>query len=150
MQGTKHSETFYFSSPEHLERFKSVLEAIGKTWIDRYDHNAVKVQEEYACAVYVLTSSLGTWERASSYVSSGGIQFPELLEEVHWSGGYLNLLRWAANLFNERFANQNPIDISCSLDERNFQVAITALIIRRKSWPLQYILDHADIETEAR
>ena len=147
MQGTKHSETFYFSSIHHLERFQAALEATNKVWHDDWSKEN-KIQEEYGAALYVLTSSSGTWERAKAYVlRSNGILFDELLANEHWSGGYVSLIKLAGNLFNAGYTKCDPVDLVTGLDERNFNVAMTALRIRRRAWPLQHIIDHAEFET---
>jgi hypothetical protein len=117
---------FYFTSKEHQARFLATMHEIHK--IDNG-----KLDPEYAAAVYILTSRAGTWERAQPYVSSGGIEFEELLSEVDWSGGYSSLLNLAANLFNDRYPC-NPCDVVTRLDHENFTIALNAMQIRRVSW----------------
>lgn len=120
---------FYFVSPEHRQRFLAAMQQTGKIYGDH-------INEEYGAALYILTSSSGTWERAKGYVSSRGIQFDELLAQGYWSGGYMGLLQLAGNLFNAGYTQCSPVDLPTRLDDRNFQVAMTALLIRRKSWHL--------------
>lgn len=117
---------FYFTSKDHHARFLATMREIRKI-------DAGKLDPEYAAAVYILTSRSGTWERARSYVSSGGIEFEALLSEVDWSGGYSSLLNLAANLFNDRYPC-NPCDVVTRLDSENFELALTAMKIRRVSW----------------
>lgn len=118
---------FYFTSEAHKARFLATMHEIHKI-------DGGKLDPEYGAAIYVLTSSASTWEKASDYVSGGGIEFEELLSEVDWSGGYSSLIKLAANLFNERFP-ASPVDLPTRLDDRNFAVAMTAFQIRRHSWP---------------
>jgi hypothetical protein len=117
---------FYFTSPAHRARFLTTMREIHKIDQSRLD-------SEYASAVYVLTSSAGTWEKARPYVSGGGIEFEGLLAEVDWSSGYRALLQLAANLFNENNPC-SPVDLML-LDDRNFAIAMTAFQIRRHAWP---------------
>lgn len=134
-----HKSLFYFTSPEHRQRFLTAIQQIGKVYEDR-------INEEYGAALYILTSSSGTWERAKSYVSSRGIQFDELLAEGYWSGGYMSLLQLAGNLFNAGYTQCSPIDLVTGLDDRNYNVALTALKIRRKAWHLGNFMTDAEIE----
>ncbi len=117
---------FYFTSPAHKARFLETMREIHKV-------DAGRLDSEYAAAVYVLTSSSGTWEQARPYVSGGGIHFERLLSEVDWSSGYRALIRLAGNLFNEKNP-ASPVDLML-LDDRNFAIAMTAFQIRRHAWP---------------
>ena len=118
---------FYFTSDDHKRRFLEMMRALGKIDGGKFD-------QEYGAAVYLLTSSAGTWEKASNSVSRSGIEFEALLSEVDWSGAYSSLIMLAGNLFNER-TNCNLVDLPSRLDDRNFAVAMTAFYIRRHSWP---------------
>ena len=117
---------FYYTSEAHKARFLATMHEIHKI-------DAGRLDSEYATAVYVLTSSAGTWEKARPYVSGGGILFEDLLTEVDWSSGYRALIKLAANLFNENNP-ANPVDLML-LDDQNFAVAMTAFQIRRHAWP---------------
>ncbi len=125
----------FFTSPQHKVRFLTAMQQIGKIY-------AGKLDPEYGAALYVLTSSGGTWQKASDYVSRGGIKFEELLAEVDWSGGYRALIRLAGNLFNDQ-TTCSPVDLM-GLDDRNFQVAMTTFQIRRVSLPLSEIASQAE------
>lgn len=114
-----------FKSAGHKTRFVGAMLQIGKVDSGKFD-------PEYAAALYVLTADLSTWNKAQEYMSHNGIDFEALLKEVDWSGGYRVLIQWAANLFNEYAAHCDPVELM-RLDESNFQVAITALHIRRYS-----------------
>jgi hypothetical protein len=112
----------FFTSETHRQRFTQVMEQIGKV----YDG---KLDPEYGAAIYVLTATGGTWDKAGSYVDRDGIDFETMLEEVHFSSGYRTLILLAGNLFN---GNQHldPLEFM-RLDEANFKVAVTALTLRR-------------------
>ncbi len=113
-----------FKKPEHKQRFVAAMQAIGgKIYRGTYD-------PEYGAALYVLTADASTWQKARDYVSCHGIDFGALLEDLDWSGGHRALLQWAANLFNEQAAQCNPVELM-RLDESNFHVALSALLIRR-------------------
>jgi len=96
--------------------------------IDKIDGG--KFDLEYGAACYILTADAATWSKAQDYVSRNGILFEEMLKEVDFSGGYQVLILWAANLFNEHAANINPVELM-RLDESNFRVALSALVVRR-------------------
>lgn len=115
----------FFKGKEHKNRFVGAMIQIGKVYSGKFD-------PEYGAAIYILTADVSTWNKASDYVSRGGIDFEALLKEVDWSGGYQVLIQWAANLFNEHAAHIDPVELM-RLDENNFQVAISALQIRRHS-----------------
>jgi hypothetical protein len=121
-------EDFYFVSPEHRQRFLAAMQQTGKVHKGRID-------EEYGAALYVLTSSSGTWERSQPYIGRDGIDFDALLGE-QWSGAYVSLLQLAGNLFNAGYTKCSPVDFVTGLDERNYNVAMTAFKIRRRSWPI--------------
>lgn len=114
--------TILFRSAIHKRRFLAAIQQIGKVydgWID----------QEYGAALYVLTADTSTWERTKQHVHSDHISFQGILESGYWSGGETVLLQWASNLFNGHDAI-GPVELM-RLDENNFQVAITALQIRR-------------------
>ena len=98
------------------------MRAIGKI----YDG---KLDLEYGAAIYILTADEDTWDQASNYVKRDGIDFESLLAEVDFSGGYGVLIRLAGNLFNDR-TPCNAVELM-RLDDRNFQVALAAIQIRR-------------------
>jgi hypothetical protein len=123
----------FFTSLGHKERFVTTMQSIGKVYNG-------KLHEEYASAVYILTSSAGTWKKAESYVDREGIDFEAMLREVDFSGGYGVLIRLAANLFHDRTAC-SPVDLM-RLDDQNFMIALTALQVRRQALPV------ADFEAE--
>ncbi len=117
----------FFTSAGHKQRFLAAMQQIGKI------HNG-KLNEEYGAALYVLTSSAVAWEKAESYVDREGIYFEALLREVDFSGGYSVLIRFAANLFNDRTAC-SPVDLM-RLDDQNFELALSALQVRRRALPV--------------
>jgi hypothetical protein len=110
-----------FTSPEHRHRFGEAIQRLGKI-------DSQGIDLEYGAALYVLTASSGTWDRAKSYVASGGIDFEGMLGP-HWSEGYVVLIQWAAGLFNGSM-KIDPSDLM-RLDEKNFELALAALKIRR-------------------
>ena len=119
----------FFKSSRHKERFEHVMREIDKIDGTTFDR-------EYASLVYLLTAHLGIWDRAEEYVSSSGIRVPDLLDEVHFSSGEATLIKWGGNLFNENMVNCNPVDLM-GLDEVNFQLAVTALLLRRHGYQLE-------------
>lgn len=138
------AERIFFKSPEHKQRFLTAMLAIGKIYNG-------KLNEEYASAVYILTSSAVTWKEAESYVDRGGIDFEALLREVDFSGGYGVLIKFAGNLFNDRTAC-SPVDLM-RLDDDNFVVALTALQVRRRALPVSELASEAELynlEMDAR
>src|SRR5579859_245955 len=103
----------FFKSEGHKARFLTVIRRIGKVY-------AGKLDPEYAEAVYVLCADLATWERAESYVSSRGILFEKLLEQVDFSSGHRALVMLAADLFNEQWSESaqhaSLVEVACNLD----------------------------------
>lgn len=120
-------DDIFFTEREHKQRFLAVMQTYRKV----YDG---KLDSEYGAALYILTADLDTWRSASSYVYHDGIDFEGLLAEVDFSGAYSNLIRLAGNLFNGQTAC-SPVELY-RLDDRNFQLAMTAFRIRRRSWPI--------------
>jgi hypothetical protein len=117
------TNSIFFKGSEHKQRFVEAMQRIGgKIYQGKFD-------PEYATAVYVLTADLSTWRKAGDYVARTGIDFESLLEEMDFSGSYQVLIKWAGNLFNEQ-QHLDPIE-TLRLDENNFQVALSALLIRR-------------------
>lgn len=117
----------FFTSREHKAGFITAMQGLRKI----YDG---KLDPEYGAAIYILTSSASTWEKASDYVERDGIDFEGLLAEVDFSGAYSNLIRLAGNLFNGQ-TTCSPVELY-RLDDRNFQIAMTAFQLRRASLPL--------------
>jgi hypothetical protein len=113
-----------FKSTEHKQRFVQAVQDLRKV----YDG---KLDPEYAAALYILTSHTGTWNKARQFVSQTGIDFPTMIADRDWSGGYAVLLQWASNLFNGE-THIDPIELM-RLDENNFGLATVALWIRRHS-----------------
>lgn len=114
----------FFKSEAHKLRFLTAIQDIGKVYEGKLD-------QEYAAALYILTATSGTWEKASSYVSHDGIDFPAMLQEEDFSSGYLTLIKLAGNLFNGE-QHLDPLEFM-GLDEFNFRAALTALELRHYS-----------------
>ena len=113
-----------FRGKDHKARFLATVQKFNKV----YDG---KIDQEYGAAFFVLTSDIHTWQQAQGYVERDGILFEEMLRECDWSGGYRVLIQWAANLFNEHAVPAiGPVELM-RLDEPNFEVAVSALRIRR-------------------
>jgi hypothetical protein len=115
-----------FKSTEHKQRFIQVVQDLRKVYNGKLD-------PEYAAALYILTSHTGTWNKAQQFVDKRGhgINFPAMIEDRDWSGGYGVLIKWASNLFNGD-THIDPIELM-RLDESNFGLATVALWIRRHS-----------------
>jgi hypothetical protein len=121
--------SIFFTSAEHKARFLATIRAIDK--IDHGGPSDGRFDQEYSAALYILTSSTATWEKAQSYVSRRGIDFEELLHEVDFSGAYSVLILLASNLFNSN-THIDPVEFM-RLDDRNFALAMAALQVRRAS-----------------
>ncbi len=119
------AKTIFFKSEEHEQRFLAAIQQIGKVY-------AGKLDPEYSAALYILTSDTGTWQKAREYVSRDGIDIQAMLEEVDFSSGYVVLVKLAGHLFNNQ-QHLDPLEF-LRLDERNFHLALTALILRRSSF----------------
>jgi hypothetical protein len=144
-------EDFFFTSPRHAASFIAWMKGIGKTFNGIFEGQTTELlNEEYAAALYILTSSEGTWERSKGYVDKKGhgIQFDDLLANEHWSGGYVCLIQLAGNLFNAGYTQCSPVDLVTGLDDRNYQVAMTAFKMRRRAWPLDFFLPLAAKDVE--
>lgn len=116
------SQKIFFTSPAHKARFLEAIEQLGKS-------DGAVLDSEYSSMLYILTADLDTWEQVSAYVSRSGINIQLMLQKGHFSSGYLTLIRLAANLFNGRMS-VDPREFT-QLDEINFQVVLTALVLRR-------------------
>lgn len=112
-----------FGTPAHKARFLSAIQGIGKVYEEG------QLDPEYAAALFILTSATGTWHKTQSYVSRNGIDIETMLEEVDFSGGHLILVNLAGNLFNGHI-HIDPLEF-VRLDENNFDLALTAIKIRR-------------------
>ncbi len=128
--------TIFYTSPDHKKRWLTAILTIEKTWEGKLD-------PEYASALYILTSRTGTWQQAQGYVARDGIDFEALINEVDFSGAYLQLIKLAGNLFNGTI-HMDPVELY-RLDEENFTLALTALQIRRVSIPLSEIAEKAEL-----
>lgn len=116
------SKGIFFKSARHQQRFLATMQQIGKIYGEELD-------PEYAAALYILTADAGTWQKAREYVSRQGIDIQVMLEEVDFSSGYIVLMKLAGNLFNNQ-QHLDPLEF-LRLDDHNFHLALTALIVRR-------------------
>lgn len=118
-------ETIFFRSAGHKKRFVEAIERIGKVEPDG------KADPWYGSAIYILTSDAITWSDVEPYISRSGIKFDDILENIHFSSGYLTLMGVAQNLFRD----DGQVDLSrfSNLDEGNFKLVIDAIKIRRYS-----------------
>ena len=121
----------YFTSEGHLLRFLTAVQQINKI----YDG---KIDQEYGAALYILTSDRVLWQKTRSYVSHWGLSFEDIFQEVDLSGGYGVLVHLAGNLFNGRTTPCDAVELM-RLDGCNFQVALTALRIRRAMLTLEQV-----------
>ncbi len=119
----------FFTSPAHKARFLGIMQHLGKV-------HGGKLDPEYGAALYILTASAATWQKANGYIASDrdGIDFAGMLAEVDFSGGYSVLVKLASNLFNQE-THTDPIELM-RLDDSNFQVALTSLLLRRESFSM--------------
>jgi hypothetical protein len=115
--------SIFFKSAAHRTRFMLTMQRLGKI----YENG--KLDPEYAAALYVLTADSSTWNKSQEYISTNGIDIPTMLEEIDFSGGFTVLIEWAGNLFNGQ-QHIDPLEL-LRLDEENFQVALSSLLLRR-------------------
>lgn len=120
--------TDIFKSEAHKMRLLEVMQLLGKIYQDKLD-------PEYGSALYILTSHLGTWQKAQEYITAFGIDFETMLEEVDFSGGVSVLIRLAGNLFNGQ-TRVEPVEM-LRLDESNFNIALNAIRLRRDGLDFQ-------------
>jgi hypothetical protein len=118
----------FFKSAQHKERFVSTMQRLGKIYESTFD-------PEYAAAIYILTADLSTSQKSSEYMGCHGIDFDTLLKEVDFSGSYSVLIELAGNLFNGQ-RHIDPLEF-LRLDGGNFNVAITALLLRRNGYRVE-------------
>jgi hypothetical protein len=114
----------FFKSAAHQQRFLTAMQSIGKVYGGRLD-------QEYGAALYILTADAGIWRSARAYVERHAIDIEAMLEEVDLSGGSSVLVKLAGNLFNSE-QHLDPVELM-RLDDSNFQVALSALQVRRAS-----------------
>ena len=115
----------FFKSEGHQERLIEALQNV--------EHQDVY----FTSALYILTADLATWQKAEDYVEHDSIDFEQMLSEIDFSSGYIRLINLAWNLFNEH-VKVNVVDLM-GLDERNFNVAIQAIQLRRRPYRLTEI-----------
>lgn len=88
---------------------------------------------EYGSALYILTSDVGMWKWANTFVgtveNNRGIDFEQMLASGGYSGGEDVLVRLASNLFNHN-NRVDPLEF-LDLDEQNFKLAMDAIWFRR-------------------
>jgi len=86
---------------------------------------------EYGTAYYLLSSYEDIYNKARKYISSDGIKFKNMLSKQDFSTGEKILVKLAANLFNSNNYDIAPIDIIGYLDDELFDVAMSAIMMRR-------------------
>lgn len=122
------AETIYYKSPSHKTRLLDAMQALGKV-------DGGVLDPEYASALYILTADAGIWNRARGYISNRGIAIEEMLKREDFSGGYEVLVKLAGNLFNGN-EHIDPLEF-LRLDESNFLLALSAIMIRRHGLRLE-------------
>ena len=118
------AKEIFFKSAGHQQRFFATMQQLGKMY-------AGKLNPEYAVALSILTADAGTWQKARKYVNHDGIAIQTMLEKEDFSSGYSILIKLAGNLFNNQ-QHLDPLEF-LRLDDHNFYLALTALIVRRMS-----------------
>jgi hypothetical protein len=116
--------SIFFTSPDHKQRFLTVMQRLGKI-------DDGRLNQEYGAALYILTASHSLWQKSQAYVERHAIDIEAMLAEIDVSHGYAVLLKLAGNLFNGEH-HIDPVEFM-RLDANNFTVALTALQIRRAS-----------------
>jgi hypothetical protein len=127
-------ETIFFTSAAHKQRLIEAIVRLGKVEKDG------KADPWYAAGLYILSADMSTWTVVQPFISSHGIQFDEILSTIHFSSGYVTMIEVAANLFRD--SGQVDLGRFTNLDEKNFQVVMEAIKIRR------YSLQMSDLHAE--
>lgn len=117
------AEGIFFKSEGHKQRLIATIRQLGKVWENG------RLDPEYASALYILSADAATWNQAQAYVERSGIDFEAMLAEVDFSSGYTVLINLAWNIFNDG-QKLDVLDL-LRLDEGNFNVALSALKLRR-------------------
>lgn len=96
-----------------------------------------------------MTADLSTWDQAQAYITHNGIYFKNLLKKGRFGGAYSNLIKLAANLFNgyldvEEKPPFSPLELY-RLDDSNWNVAMSAFIIRRYNWHIAAFMTNDEI-----
>lgn len=112
----------FFKSDAHKARFLGAMQRLIKVTDGILD-------PEYASCLYILSADSSTWNKAQDYVSHDGIDIETLLKEVDFSGAYSVLILLAGNLFNGN-EHVDPVEFM-RLDDGNFKVALSAIMLRR-------------------
>lgn len=124
-----------FLDTAHRQRFVEVMRKLDKI------HDNMRYDQEYGAALYILTADSGIWNAAQRYVGENrGIDFENLFREVDFSGGYSVLIKTAWHLFNNGTQEATMLEL-LRLDEKNFLLAVQALMIRRYGYPMVEV-DH--------
>ncbi len=111
----------FFVDQEHEKEFK--------TFVRRYDKSGDK---EYLAAYYVLTANDELRRKAARYIKPDGIGWPRIWEQ-DWSSGYRLILQLGESLFQ----SSGEVEFAYGLrtwDDELFQVAIEAVMLRRKGF----------------
>lgn len=117
--------TITWKDAGHKQRFLATMQEIGKIDSDG------SMDTDYGAAVYILTANKHTWDMAKAVVHNHSINFDGLLTGGHLTSGSYIMNYLAANLFNGETPS-SPYEISGhSLDESNYQTAISAFHIKR-------------------
>ncbi len=117
-------QNIFFASASHKRRFFVAIQRIDKV-------DAGKLDPEYGAALYILTADDATWELAQKYIRRDGIGIQEMLDEHYFSSSEAVLIQLAGNLFNGQ-VHVDPLELM-RLDETNFQIALSAIMLRRYS-----------------
>lgn len=119
-----------FASDEHKEHFANVIDSLHKVNADR------RVDPEYGAAIFILTSThMSLWEMARNHIRGEKIDFTAMMNQP-LSSGEVIMLKLASHLFNEQ-THIDPVEL-VRLDEQNFQLALSAIRLRRYGMHLEY------------
>jgi hypothetical protein len=105
-----------------------VMLNLHKIYNDHGQEQPDHFDSEYGAALYILTSTLGIWNKAMYAVYPLHIEFATMLKKNDWSGGTVVLIELAGNLFNNG-TKANPNDLK-RLDDMNIEVALNAFLLR--------------------
>lgn len=110
-----------YKDDEHSSRFLEQLNQL-------YEHQQKDVY--YQSAIYIMTSEEKLFKKVSAYFDiDGGFQAEEMFAREDFSHAELVLAKLTGHLFNNNY-QVTPLDL-IELDEENYQIAMSAIYIRK-------------------
>lgn len=116
----------YFLSEQHLENFHEAVGLIPAA----ISPDDLRISSYYGASLFLLTGIEETWPRLRRFCA-GYIDCYSMLKELNLSAGEELIVRLAGNLYNSGSCLFTPADLVDRLDDRRFQLCLSALAIRR-------------------